>query len=228
MSSTDMSILASTEELYELNTCSAIGTLLLSCQNPSLCLASVAMSMGGGRKEQLGGDYGFLTPCPTHGTGQISSESQAAGRNPPRDCPFIPCIISTQYLAHILGSRVCQFSAPSWGAFPLWDVAQTRGRTPFCSLAFKTRLVFNRICMCIVVCLFVCFFLEAWGASNDLFQLCEGYIPGTVASKKVELQEEQNEIVKRTLSTSLSCWKVHLSQHGCSLGHLMGDTVCAI
>lgn len=148
MSSTDMSILASTEELYELNTCSAIGTLLLSCQNPSLCLASVAMSMGGGRKEQLGGDYGFLTPCPTHGTGQISSESQAAGRNPPGDCPFIPCIISTQYLAHILGSRVCQFSAPSWGAFPLWDVAQTRGRTPFCSLAFRSRLVFNRICMC--------------------------------------------------------------------------------
>lgn len=64
-----MLILASTEELYELNTRSAIGTLLLPCQNPSLCLASAAMSMGGGRKEQLGGDYGFLTPCRTHGTG---------------------------------------------------------------------------------------------------------------------------------------------------------------
>lgn len=64
-----MLILASREEFYELNTCSAIGTLLLSCQNLPPCLASAAMSMGGGRKEQLGGDYGFLMPCPTHGTG---------------------------------------------------------------------------------------------------------------------------------------------------------------
>lgn len=64
-----MSILASTEELYELNTCSAIGTLLLSCQNASRCLACAALNMGGGRKEQLGGDYGFLTPRSTHGTG---------------------------------------------------------------------------------------------------------------------------------------------------------------
>ena len=64
-----MLVLAPTAELYELNSCSAPGTLLLSCQNPSLCLASTAMSMGGGRKEQLGGDYGFLPSCPTHGTG---------------------------------------------------------------------------------------------------------------------------------------------------------------
>lgn len=146
-----MSILASIEALYELNTCSAIGTLLLSCPNPSLCLASAAMSMGGGRKEQLGGDYGFLMPCPTHGTGQISSESQAAGRNPWGDCPFSLCINSTQYLACVLGSRICQLSAPSWGTFPLWDVVQKNGRTPFCCSVFTTRLVFNRTCIHVVL-----------------------------------------------------------------------------